>query len=266
MRRALPILGALVVAVALDRLLVERETLRIALPEIVVALAVSVWAFATEERPLLHEAHELGVGPRALVQAVAVVLVMGVVAAHRECCEGHSGVLALGSLEAALLLLLPAYAETRLRVEASSLQRDILAALLVILAGAVALELGGIAAKYTEIQLRSGTKDALDFLRHHLDRADVLELLRRDLLPAIGFAPPALARLHEARPRHVLLAGLAGSALAAEAQNPMHEYPGFFEVLVWNLPYGIALSLGPAFGDKLTRKLEKFFPKSHSHG
>jgi hypothetical protein len=199
------------------------------------------------------------------VQAIGIALVMGAVFADREHCNGHSPLSALGAMEAALFLMLPAYAETRLRAEASSLQRDILAALLVIMAGTVALELGATAWVYSEVQFRSGTTDALDFLRRRLDRAEILPLLRRDLLPAIGFAPPALARLHEARPRHVLLAGLAGSALAAEAQNPMNEYPGFFEVFTYNLPFAIALSLGPAFGDQLTRKLEKFFPKSHSH-
>src|SRR5688572_9486039 len=67
LRRALPLLVAVAVAVALGAF-VPDPSLRVALPELVIALALAIWCFGSYERPFLHEAHELGVGPRAVVQ------------------------------------------------------------------------------------------------------------------------------------------------------------------------------------------------------
>lgn len=258
------------VAVALGAF-VDEPNLRLELPELVVAAALSVWAFGTDERPLVHEAHELGVGPRAVIQGAVCGVFLAVFALERS-LRGPESPSAAGErtfvhLLGGVVLILPAWIETRARAQAARPHRDLAALLLVFIVGASALPLLQLEWDYVDaVVSRRSLPAGLEALRGMLVRMerDPRWTLSETLI-ALVFIGPALARLHEARPREVLVAGLASAAVASVARHATNGLMLGWSGVVDLVYLGIALALGAAFADKLTRKLERRLPKSHSH-
>ena len=114
-----------------------------------------------------------------------------------------------------------------------------------------------------------GISQTLSFRLHYSDPHTLL------LSEAVVFVGPALARFHQARPRIALGAGIvavvsASVILSLREVARRGEVPVPFGSIVIEsagslLPYAYALSLGPAFGDKLVRKIERRLPRSHTH-
>jgi len=247
--------------------------------ELLFAALVSVWAFGKDERPLVHEAHELGVGPRALLQAALCTAVFFVaflkrVVGHREDLRDNFEFVAALTIAFAVAVPLPAWIETRERAHARRLSRDAKGAVLMLVAGAVSIVIFDAAQAYTEgLALSRTVQRALSevgvFLKDEL--ADARRPAARALFGLI-FVGPALARCHEARPRTVLAIAFLGTILGAGsayvATDPVLEridWGALVRYLFHVAPWAYALSLGPALGDKLARRIESRLPKSHSH-
>jgi hypothetical protein len=244
--------------------------------ELLVAACVSVWAFGSDERPLVHEAHELGIGPRAVVQAAACAVVALVLSFERELAVYYVGYAALQAVIATVALfplVIPAWVETRERANARRLKRDAWAALLMLVAGFAALELMNLAYSYTSgLSSSHSIPGALDLTREDLVwKLHNLRLQASYLALALVFVGSSLARLHEARPRTVFAAAIASGVVANVGNHLVMGLPTDIRVNELLDPssdyifFAFALSLGPAFGDKLTRKIERRMPKSHSH-
>src|SRR5579883_666295 len=243
-----------------------------AVPLVSAALAYSVREFGRDERPLVHEAHELGVVWRALVQGVvcgglyALLELTAWLRADASITKTPLLSIAL-ELELGAFFFLPAYAETRTRVRSPGLGRDARGAVLVFAAALliealtwIARDLTYSAASFPGIDV---AKTLHDFAEHFSKPAELQALAAS----AIVFVPPALARLHEARPREVLIAALAGAALASAAKGNTATARGFVDGLMMQVPIAIALALGAAFGDRFVRKIERSLPgHAKTHG
>ena len=249
------------------------------LAELLVAACVSVWAFAPEERPLVHEAHELGVGPRAFLQGVVCTAVYLGISPERA-IHGMPGWpdckrVAIETI-AFSVVVIPAWVETRERANARRLSRDLWGSILMLVAGFVALELYNLAFTYTTgLDYTHSIQGALSLTGESLGaKLHRLDLHRDYCWLALLFVGPSLARFHEARPRTVLVVAVVGAALAVSSSHALPyeddkgrgRFPGeLFDEVPAYLPFAYALSLGPAFADKLVRKIERRLPKSHSH-
>lgn len=247
-----------------------------ALVESVLALALSVWCFAREERPLLHEAHELGVAPRAAVQGVVAALVLAAIEWGRWIAARcpSAPIPEIGASVGAAALLLPAWVETRARAQGGGWRRDVRAALQVLVAAAAALLAGRYMEQHANNILSNGTfGSALEAIETAV-RADARHpafTVAMILLVALPFVSASLARIHEARPRVVVAAAVATAFAVSALATPVSEIVGgpllrveFELALLFAVPHAIAISLGPAFADKLVRKLEKRLPGRHA--
>jgi hypothetical protein len=256
----------------------DESSLRLALPEIVVALAVSVWAFATDERPLLHEAHELGVGPRALIQGAVVAVVYAAVQLVREARDlappERLLVAAAVNLALAVVFVLPAWLETRARRWPGTPQRDLGTALALYVAGALVTFASVIVAGHAHAMLEHHSLRGALAVDESRVRALLSEPAARALVVSYGvvFIGPALARVHHARPRYALLAAFVAALASVMVQRLFvavwpTDFLGFgtlLEGIADRAPLAIALGLGPAFADKLVRKIEKRLPGRHA--
>lgn len=267
-----PLLLAVALAAALPRILSATQFLHyypypLILPELVVALAASIWCFATDERALLHEAHELGIVARAAIQALVTQLailalwfhfclpIFGLVEVTKAC---------LAALPSVLLLFMPAWVETRTRAVGGGWRGDVRAWLLLFVTAVVANAGMWAMAPYARSMLETPSleralKASVENASHLLEVSSLLQLASFGMI----FLGAGLARIHQARPRVVLLAALLAGLFVLLVRSliepkPVHDQIHFL------IPDAIALSLGPAFADKLVRKIEKRLPGGHA--
>jgi hypothetical protein len=239
------------------------------LVEIAVAFAITFLAFGKDERPAPPEEHVLGAAPRAVIQGGVTGLLFVIVMSMnwvlvRGTEDAWNGALCL---QEGLLFVLPALVETRARQQPTSVKRDLAAAVLVFLAGALTINLGDLGRTYGEMLVLDGSESSglaavhgeLFNSWHSPGRALAWSLL------ALVFVAPAIARLRDARPRIALVVSLAGASLAGAVVEIALDAIEFGRVsslhsiehaLYVRFPYALALSLGGAFSDKLLRRLE----------
>jgi hypothetical protein len=238
--------------------------LQVWVPEALVALAVSIWGFASDERPLLHEAHELGVGPRALIQGVTVAVTLALIDTTWYAVHGYfdrqSLVHVVAQLGGGLLAIAPAFVETRARARR---RNDAVLAISILVAGTLTVVAGRLSGTYALTLFETGRiSTALDDMSYVVADARSPGSLMRDALAGLVFVGPALARSREARPRIVLLAGLAGVAIAWAAATFQLGDRGF--PIHFHVRWAIALALGAAYADRLVRKIERRLPGRHA--
>ncbi len=241
----------------------------LALVEIAVAFAIAFLAFGKDERPAPPEEHVLGAAPRAAIQALHVALVFGAACAVLWPATWGNSALRYTALcvEYALPFVLPIYVEARGLGWPPSARRDAVSVGLVFTAGVLALPLAQFVCDYSEVLLRGGSHVAglgSVLARLQADR-DHPDSLGYEALGGLVFVLPALARLRRARPKAVLLAGLAGAvptglvcfAVAYEITGGLGEPLTLLPVEIRIAAVrALALSLGGAFSDKLLRRLE----------
>jgi len=110
---------------------------------------------------------------------------------------------------------------------------------------------------YSFAAVHTSTAQGLENLRGYMELVPDAHFLGHTLVKALVFVPPALARLHGTRPRGVVLAALGGAVLVAVLEHRAGTPWAAVLTPLSPLPRAIALSLGPAFADRLVRRIER---------
>jgi hypothetical protein len=258
-RRGAVALVLLLAGTVAATLWISDETVKI-IPAILAALAISIVAFEGDEERRDGTTGGHAVAPRILARGLACAAIFAAVRAlvPMDFTVRTSGARILEialAFETGLFFTLPAGVETLTTTRKPTPRRDVDAAVLVFLAGALAWGLADLATTYTRVTFRGA------------DRRIANELLARGFsqwrepgfvfylaCQGLVFVPVALLRIRRAGAPRALMAGLLGAAVLSVAGRALagsSAVPELGQAFASSFAATIAFSLGPDLADRL---------------